>query len=95
MHAITHTHLVSTGGFLQAADTTVKRMPSDATLVAVERAVANAMRRTCKEFNDRQPDVVVVAHEMDPRSVSADSASSSSPTVLAWCGSTVKMCVSE
>ena len=45
----------------------MKRLPSDATLVAVERAVANAIRRACKDFNERRPDVVVVAHEMDSR----------------------------
>ena len=43
------------------------RLPGDASLVAVERAVADAIRRACKDFNQRRPDVVVIAHEMDPR----------------------------
>ncbi len=49
------------------SDVAVRRLPQDASLVAVERTVADAIRRACKEFNQRLPDVIVIAHEMDPR----------------------------
>ena len=51
----------------QVSDVAVRRLPQDASLVAVERSVADAIRRACKEFNQRHPDVIVIAHEMDPR----------------------------
>lgn len=45
----------------------MKRLPGDASLVAVERSVADAIRRSCRDFNQRRPEVIVIAHEMDPR----------------------------
>ncbi|GAB4818720.1 hypothetical protein N2152v2_005766 [Parachlorella kessleri] len=66
---------VDSGRLLQqlhaAADAAVSRLPGDANLTAVERVVADAMRRTCKQFNGRRPDVVVIAHEADPRAAVA------------------------
>lgn len=52
---------------VQMSDAAVKRLPGDASLVAVERTVADAIRRSCRDFNQRRPDVIVIAHEMDPR----------------------------
>ncbi|KAL3161242.1 hypothetical protein ABBQ38_009606 [Trebouxia sp. C0009 RCD-2024] len=59
----------------KVSDAAVKRLPGDASLVAVERAVADAIRRGCKDFNQRRPDVIVIAHEMDPREGAAARAS--------------------
>ena len=56
-----------TGFLRQVSDVAVRRLPQDASLVAVERSVADAIRRACKDFNQRHPDVIVIAHEMDPR----------------------------
>jgi beta-CASP RNase J family ribonuclease len=50
-----------------ASDAAVSRLPCDASLTAVERTVAEALRRACKQFNSRRPEVVVVAHEADAR----------------------------
>lgn len=47
-----------------AAEDAVARLPGDAHLAAVERVVADALRRTCKAFNQRRPEVVVIAHEV-------------------------------
>lgn len=58
-----------------AAEDAVSRMPADASLGAVERAVADALRRTCKVRNNRRPDVLVIAHEADPRAGEAARAS--------------------
>ncbi|KAA6421662.1 MAG: ribonuclease J-like [Trebouxia sp. A1-2] len=59
----------------KVSDVAVRRLPQDASLVAVERSVADAIRRACKEFNQRHPDVIVIAHEMDPREGAAARAS--------------------
>ena len=40
-----------------AAEDAVGRLPGDAHLAAVERVVADALRRTCKAFNQRRPEV--------------------------------------
>lgn len=58
-----------------AAEAAVARLPGDASLAAVERVVTDAMRRACKQFNGRRPDVVVIAHEADPRAGAAAQAS--------------------
>lgn len=50
-----------------AAEQEVAKLPGDAPLVEVERTVAGALRRTCKAFNAKRPEVVVIAHEYDPR----------------------------
>lgn len=57
-----------------AAEAGISKLPGDATLVAVERTVADGLRRACKQFNNRRPDVVVVAHEADPRAGAAAAA---------------------
>lgn len=57
-----------------AADTAVAKLPGDASLGAVERVVADALRRGCKQFNNRRPEVVVIAHEADPRAGAAANA---------------------
>lgn len=36
-------------------------------LAAVERKLIGIIRKVCKQFNGRRPEVLVVAHEMDPR----------------------------
>ena len=41
-----------------------------ADLVAVQRAVADALRRGCKAYNGKKPIIKVIAHEFDPRRVS-------------------------
>jgi hypothetical protein len=43
----------------------------------VERVVADSLRRTCKAFNQRRPEVVVIAHEADPRAGAAAMAAAS------------------
>ncbi|KAI7836750.1 hypothetical protein COHA_009388 [Chlorella ohadii] len=58
-----------------AAKEAVERLPGDAALSAVERVVADSLRRTCKAFNRRRPEVVVIAHEFDPRAGAAAAAS--------------------
>ena len=58
-----------------AADAAVAKLPGDATLAAVERTVADALRRCAKGFNNRRPEVVVIAHEADPRAGAAAAAS--------------------
>lgn len=50
-----------------AAEGAIARLRGDANLTAVERVVADAMRRVCKQYNGRRPDVIVIAHEADPR----------------------------
>jgi len=53
--------------FVRAAEAAVGRLPSDALVVAVERVVAEALRREARIYNARRPEVVVIAHEYDPR----------------------------
>ena len=48
------------------------RLTYESSLVTVERAVADAIRRGCKDFNNRRPEVVVVAHEKDSRSAGSE-----------------------
>jgi beta-CASP RNase J family ribonuclease len=57
-----------------AGDAAVAKLPGDAALAAVERVVADALRRACKQFNNRRPEVVVIAHEADPRAGAAAAA---------------------
>ena len=57
-----------------AADQQLGRLPGDATLSAVERVVSDALRRCAKQFNNRRPEVVVIAHEADPRAGAAAAA---------------------
>ena len=68
------------GRFLEqlhgAADAAVGKLPGDAALSAVERVVSDALRRCAKQFNNRRPEVVVIAHEADPRAGAAATASS-------------------
>ena len=52
-------------------DSSIKRLAADATLPAIERNATDAIRRACKLFNNRRPEVVVVAHEADPRYAAA------------------------
>ncbi|KAH7622044.1 hypothetical protein Ndes2526B_g02868 [Nannochloris sp. 'desiccata'] len=58
-----------------AADAAVSKLPGDAALSAVERVVSDALRRSAKQFNNRRPEVIVIAHEADPRAGAAASAS--------------------
>jgi hypothetical protein len=56
----------------KAVEGAVMRLPVDASLVAVERCAADALRRTCKQYNSRRPEVIVLVHEYDPRSASSN-----------------------
>lgn len=51
----------------KAAVDAVAQQPLDCPLGTVERMVADSIRRTCREFNKRSPEVIVIAHEADPR----------------------------
>eukprot|EP00803_Ostreobium_quekettii_P009805 evm.model.scf_52.21 EVM.evm.TU.scf_52.21 scf_52:165961-174383(-) len=44
---------------------------ADAALSAVERVVAQEIRRACMKYNSRRPEVIVIAHEFDPRAGAA------------------------
>lgn len=43
------------------------RLPYDAELTAVERVVEKALQRECRAFSRKQPEVIVIANEADPR----------------------------
>ncbi|KAK9800882.1 hypothetical protein WJX73_005344 [Symbiochloris irregularis] len=62
-----------------AANTAVARLPGDATLLAVERLVAQSLRRECRAFNQRKPEVIVIAHEHDATSRAAAEARNDDP----------------
>ena len=51
----------------KAAEGVVARQPFDVTLAVVERQVIDAVKRACKTFNSRMPEVIAIAHENDPR----------------------------
>lgn len=55
----------------------IQRLPNDAHLVAVERIVAEAIKRECRAFNRRFPEVIVIATESDPRVAAQIEATSS------------------
>jgi mRNA degradation ribonuclease J1/J2 len=55
----------------EAANSAIKKLPADATVQAVERSVTDALKRMCKVFNNRRPEIVVLVHEMDPRAGAA------------------------
>ena len=50
-----------------SAETAISRLPGDAALSAVERVVGDSIRRAAKQFNSRKPEVIIIAHEADPR----------------------------
>jgi hypothetical protein len=50
-------------GHVQTAD----RLAAICSLVAVERLMTQTIKKTCRTFNSRKPEVVVICHEMDPR----------------------------
>ena len=50
-----------------SAETAISRLPGDAALSAVERVVGDSLRRAAKQFNNRKPEVIIIAHEADPR----------------------------
>jgi hypothetical protein len=50
-----------------SAETAISRLPGDAALSAVERVVGDSIRRAAKQFNNRKPEVIIIAHEADPR----------------------------
>ena len=56
---------------VRSAEAAVARLPPDALLVAVERVVSDALRREARAFNGKRPEVVVIAHEFDPRAGAA------------------------
>jgi len=54
-----------------AAMAAVSSQPLDCELSTIERLVADNVRRACKDFNKRSPEVVVISHEADSRNASA------------------------
>lgn len=52
---------------MQAAEAAIARLPGDTKLTAVERLVTEAIKRECRIYNNKRPEIVVIAHEMDPR----------------------------
>ena len=68
-------------GLQQAANTAVARLPGNATLLAVERLVAQSLRRECRAFNQRRPEVIVIAHEHDATSLAAKEACNDDPAL--------------
>ena len=52
---------------LQSATLAIQRLPNDSHLVAVERIVADAIRRESRSYNRKKPEVIVIASEADPR----------------------------
>ncbi len=51
------------------SEAAIARCPVTVDLVAVQRAVADALRRGCKAYNGKKPVIKVIAHEFDPRRV--------------------------
>lgn len=51
---------------MQAAAIAIQRLPNDADLVAVERIVAEAIKRECRAFNRKNPEIIVIANEAEP-----------------------------
>ena len=50
-----------------SAEAAIAKLPGDAALSAVERVVGDSLRRASKQFNNRRPEVIIIAHEADPR----------------------------
>lgn len=50
-----------------SAEAAISKLPGDAALSAVERVVGDSIRRASKQFNNRRPEVIIIAHEADPR----------------------------
>lgn len=51
----------------RVAEGVVSRLSIDASLAVVERQVIDSVRKACKTYNQRTPEVIVIAHENDPR----------------------------
>lgn len=51
----------------QAAEAAVARLAPDASALAVERVVEEALIRECRAYNQRKPLVTVIAHEHSSR----------------------------
>lgn len=51
----------------QAVQSAVSKLPADASLGQVERNVMDACVRAARWFNNRKPEVIVVAYDHDPR----------------------------
>lgn len=45
----------------------VMQLPATASLAAVERAVIEIIRKACRAFNNKRPEVICIAYEHDPR----------------------------
>lgn len=45
----------------------MSRLPVEASLAAVERNVIDAVRKQCRAFNNKKPEVICIAFEHDPR----------------------------
>ncbi|CAG9463710.1 unnamed protein product [Pedinophyceae sp. YPF-701] len=55
----------------QGADRALTGLPLDTPPVSVERAIADAIRKVCRRFNSRTPEVVVITHEADMKLTTA------------------------
>ena len=55
------------GELQRVTEGVVSRLSFDATLAVVERQVIDSVRKACKTYNSRTPEVIVIAHENDPR----------------------------
>lgn len=51
----------------QSAERLLNELPYDCELPRIEREVAEMIKKTVRAVNGRRPEVVVIAHEMDPR----------------------------
>jgi len=56
---------------MQQTEAAISRMDPESSLGLIERHVADVMRRVCKSYNSRRPEVVVIAYEPDPRAVAS------------------------
>ncbi len=52
---------------MQAVDEAVTRLSGRASLVEVERAAIDAVKRRALAFNGKRPEVICIAYEHDPR----------------------------
>ena len=49
------------------SEAAVGALPPESTLAAVEERVAREIRRGCRQYNQKTPEVIVIAHEYDAR----------------------------
>ncbi len=52
----------------QVCEAAVASMPPESALAAVEERLGREIRRGCRQYNHKTPEVIVIAHEYDARS---------------------------